>query len=170
MPLEFQPDNVFQSRKKLDAELKMISVKTAPLNQRIGDVNWFVVENVIGDQFQQTSTGTGVPVTRQWEAALNDVLSQSLMFKDSSTRKVSLLVEVQKIEMIGLVSIDYDVAAKYRIMDRETGTDIYSKTIQSIGTAEPGEAFVGSVRARIAFVRAVKANIAKFLSDFQSTL
>ncbi|BCB25724.1 hypothetical protein SKTS_06100 [Sulfurimicrobium lacus] len=159
-----------QSKRKFDAELKTITVKTAPTNQRTGDVNWFRVENTIGDQFYQTSTGTGVPITRQWETALNDALSQSLIFRDNAQRKISLIVEIQKVEMNGLATVDYDIAARYRLMDRETGVDAYSKTIESHGSAETSEAFVGAVRARLAFVRSVKTNIEQFLADLQTAM
>lgn len=170
VPLEFHPDMVQQSKRKLDAELRSISVKTAPPNQRMGDVNWFRVENTIGDQFIQTSTGTGIPITSQWEAALNDALVESLIFRDDAPRKVSLIVEIEKVEMSGLATVDYDVAARYRLMDRETGVDAYSKTIESRGSAATSEAFVGAVRARLAFVRSVKANIKQFLAELQAVM
>jgi hypothetical protein len=170
-PLEFYPDNVNRSGKRIDADLRSISVRTAPEEQRTGELNWFFVENTIGDQFIQTSTGTGVPVTRQWEAALRDALDHTLLFREGSTRKVSLITEVQKIEMRGIATVDFDVAAKYRLMDRETGEDIYAETIESVGSATTSEdAFIGAVRARFAFVRAVKTNIRKFLMSLQNAV
>ena len=165
-PLEFHPEVITQSKIKMDAELRSISVKTAPT----GEVNWYRVENTIGDQFAQTSTGTGIPVTRQWEVALSDALNQSLIFRDHATRTVSLIVEIQKIEMSGIATVDYDVTANYRLMDRNTGENAYAKTLESRGSAETGEAFVGAVRARLAFVRAVQANIEQFLADLEATL
>lgn len=170
VPLEFHIDTVQHSKGKLDADLRTVSVRTAPEGQRTGEVNWFKVENTIGNQFTLTSTGTGIPITRQWEVSLNDAMIQSLLFRESSPRKVSLFVEIQKVEMDGIATVDYDVAARYRLMDRETGVDVYSKVIESRGSALTGEAFVGAVRARLAFVRSVKANIESFLADIKATV
>ncbi len=166
-PLEFRPDYLGKSSKRIQAELKSVSVRTAPKNLQTGDVNWFKIENTIGDQFVQTSTGTGIPITKQWESALVDSLNEILIFRDSAARKLSLTVDIQKIEMRGLAAIDFDVDARYRLVDRETGEDAYSKTIRSRGSASSNEAFVGAVRSRLAFVRSIKANIQQFISDIQ---
>ncbi len=166
-PLEFHPDYLGKSSKKIQAELKSVSVRTAPKNLQTGEINWFRIENTIGDQFVQTSTGTGIPITKQWESALVDSLNEMLIFRDSASRKLSLTVDIQKIEMRGIAAIDFDVDARYRLIDRETGEDAYSKTIRSRGSASSNEAFVGAVRSRLAFVRSIKANIQQFLSDIQ---
>ncbi len=88
-------------------------MKTAPERERTGKVNWFFVENSIGDQFLQTSTGTGIPVLQQWQSALTDALASSILFRDEAPTKVSLTVEVLKVEMSGLTTVSWDIEARF---------------------------------------------------------
>ena len=167
-PMEFNIENPVKADKRVDVELKTITVKTAPKEQQLKEIDWFFVENAVGHQFIVTSTGTGIPVTRQWESALRDAIDQSYLFKDDAKRKVSLLVSVKKIDMTGLASVTSDVVAEYRIVDRETGRDLYRKDISFKGVAKTSEAFVGAVRSRLSFVRAIKGNIQAFIDDLKS--
>ncbi|OSZ41974.1 hypothetical protein BVZ31_07490 [Alcaligenes faecalis] len=167
-PIEFNPQQVSIAREKIDVELRNVAVRTAPEEKQTGNgVNWHHIENGIGDQFLVSSTGTGVPITRQWEVALDSALSESLMFTDNPEQRVSLVVEVKEIDYSGLATVSMEVFANYRLMDRRTGKNLYVQDIRSLGEARAGEAFIGAVRSRIAFVRAVRANIEAFLASLE---
>lgn len=166
-PLEFHPNNLQLAARRQPAEVRAVTVRTAPQAEQIGKVDWWELENTIGNQLVITSTGTGIPVTLAWESAIRLALDQTLIFPDNAPRKMSLVVDVQRVERIGLITVTYAVAARYRLLDRETGVEAYSQTIDTTGAAEVGEAYVGAVRARLAFVRAVQANIDRFLAIVQ---
>jgi hypothetical protein len=167
-PLEFQPSRFDKSKKQINAELKSLAVRTAPREMQTTGVNWHLVENTIGDQFSQTSTGTGIPVIRQWESALNNSLNELLLFKDSADIKFSITVDILGVDLSGVVTCTTNISALYKIMNRNTGEYVYSKVIQSSGSAETSEALVGNIRVRLGFVRAVTKNIQLFIDDFNA--
>lgn len=165
-PIEFTPDHIPYVRDRINAELRGVSVRTAKKEQQVGDgVDWYQTENMVGHQFVATSTGTGIPITKQWENALDTSLNESLIFMDNPAKRVSLFVDVKQVEWSGLATVSFDILASYRLMDRASGENLFTKDIHSKGSAKTGEAFVGAVRSRIALVRAIKANIQTFLED-----
>jgi hypothetical protein len=167
-PLEFQPSRFDKSPKQINAELKSLSVRTAPKEMQTAEVNWYFIENVIGDQFLQTSTGTGIPVIRQWESALNNSLNEVLLFRDSADAKLTLTVDILGVDMSGVVTCTTKISALYRVMNRNTGEYVYNKIIHSQGSGETSEAFVGSVRVRLGFVRSVTNSIQLFIDDLKT--
>lgn len=165
-PIEFTPDSTPEANERINAELRGVSVRTAKEDEQVGEgVNWYQTENMVGHQFVVTSTGTGIPITKQWESALGASLNESLIFTDNPSKRVSLFVDVKQVEWSGMVTVAFDVLANYRLMDRATGDNLYEQDIHSKGSAATSEAFVGAVRSRIALVRAIKANIQTFLNS-----
>lgn len=163
-PLEFNLANITPTQHRLNYELRSISIKTNPAGAPTGDVDWVRVESVAG----VASTGTGIPVTRQWEVALSDALVRSLAFTDKAQRTATLFVDIEKIKYSGFGTTHWDVAASYSILDRGTGETIFSSNVRSEGKAGTNEAFAGDVRGRLALVRAIRANIQIFMESLET--
>ena len=168
-PIEFTPERLPKVSERINADIRSISVRTAPQPEQVGDgVNWYRVEFLVGNPLFPTSTGTGIPITKQWESALNTAINENLIFTDNPDNNVSLFVDIKQIELSGIATAKTDVMAQYRLMNRATGDDLYTKDILSIGSASTGESFGGVVRGRIALVRSIKNNINKFLESLVS--
>lgn len=152
----------------LDAELQSVSVRTAPEPQRTGAVDWSRIESAIGGPETSVASRNGLPIKRQWAAVLGNSIHHRPLFRRHARRKLALTVEIQKVDMSGIAKVDFDLHARYRLTDCETGDDVFVRTIQSHGVAGPGEAFVGALRTRLAFARSIQANIAGFISKVES--
>lgn len=146
-PLNFSVPNVGVAGKKIDAELKSITVTLARPDEQKGDIQ-------IGME----------SVTPIWKSALEESLNRMAIFRDDSPQKVSLSVKVLAIDVPSFgASFTTKTIARYEIINRETGGIIYTQDISSSGTVPATYTFVGAVRARESINRAVQNNISQFL-------
>ncbi|MEB2870329.1 UDP-N-acetylglucosamine acyltransferase [Pseudomonas rhizosphaerae] len=150
-PLNFSVQGVEPSKRKLDADLRAVSVSYAVPSEQTGNV---------------PSDGEGVPLL--WERALSEAVNKSSVFDDESAKKVNLFVKIRELDPpAGGFTMVTDTSASYLLVNRKTGETILEETITTQGSVPPGYAFVGVVRAKESINRAVQNNIREFLSRLE---
>lgn len=152
-PLNFSVPNVGVSETRLDAELKSITVTLARPDEKTG----------------QLPAEAQHEVPQMWQTALVEALNRMAIFNDNSTRKLSLSVKVLKIDVPEFgAGMTTETAARYEIIDRETGGIVYTQDISSNGVVPFDYAFVGAIRARESVSRSVQNNISQFLQALET--
>ena len=151
-PLQFVPANVTISQNKLDAALVSTVVTVAPKAEARGKVD---------------VAGAEADVTELWKSALDDTLLRTAIFRDSSSRRVSLTVKVLKFSKSDVLGFGVTSIAKYELIDRNTGQVVYSKEIETAGRASD---YVGVDRVRKAASRSVQDNITAFVQQLETAV
>lgn len=152
-PLNFSVPNVGVSQKKIDAELKSMTVTIARPDEKTGDL----------------PVGMEQMVPQLWDSALTEALNKMTIFQDDASKKVNVSVKILKLDIpAGGLSMTTDTAARYEIMDRKTGDIIFTQDISSSGTTPLDYAFLGVARARESINRAVQNNITQFLQALET--
>lgn len=152
-PMNFSPPNVGLSQKKLNAEMKSLTVTIARPDEKTGDIPFWVEQMV----------------PQQWNTALTESLNRMAIFQDDSTMKVNLSVKLLKLIVpSGGLSATTEAAARYEIMDRKTGDIIFTQDISSSGTTPSDYAFEWRARARESVNRAIQNNITQFLQALET--
>lgn len=147
-PLNFSVPNVGISSKKIDAEMKSMTVTIARPDEKTGDL----------------ARGIEVLVPQLWQTALVEALNKMTIFQDDAAKKVNISVKILKMEPPAAgFAMTTETAARYEITDRRTGDIIFTQDIASSGTTPADYAFVGVVRVRESINRAVQNNISLFL-------
>lgn len=91
------------------------------------------------------------------------------VFKDEAKRKTNVPVEASGIDVPSFgASFETTVTARYEIIDRASGSIIYTQEFSSTGLVPASYAFMGMVRARESVNRAVQNNIAMFLQTLET--
>jgi uncharacterized lipoprotein YajG len=154
-PLSFSVPNVGLSSKKIDAEVKSITVTFGRPDELTGEVR------VPPIMIQQ--------VAEQWRVALQEALDKMLVFRDDAEKKVTLAVKILKFDLPRAgFSMRTGTAAKYEITDRSNGAIIYSSTVDAEGICPADYAFAGRARMIESANRAVQNNILQFLQALES--
>jgi len=152
-PLNFSVPNVGVSQKKIDAEMKSMTVTIARPDEKTGDI----------------PAGMEQMVPQLWQTALTESLNRMVIFQDDATKKVNLSVKILKLNVPGAgASFTTETAARYEIMDRKTGDLIFTQDITSSGTVPFDYAFMGVIRMRESINRAVQNNITQFLQSLET--
>lgn len=152
-PLNFSVPNVGVSNKKIDAEMKSMTVTLARPDEKTGDI----------------PAGMEQVVPQLWQTALTESLNRMVIFQDDATKKVNLSVKILKLNVPGAgASMTTETAARYEIMDRKTGDLIFTQDITSSGTVPFDYAFMGLIRMRESINRAVQNNITQFLQTLET--
>jgi hypothetical protein len=152
-PINFSVPNVGYSAKKIDAELKSMTVSIARADEKTGDL----------------PAGMETLVPQLWQASLQESLNKMAIFNDDATNKVNLSVKILKLNIPAFGgSMATETAARYEIVDRKTGALIYTQDINAKGEVPFDYAFVGVVRARESINRSVQNNITQFLQALQT--
>ena len=147
-PLNFSAPNVGVSQKKIDAEMKSMTVTIGRPDEKTGDL----------------PAGMETIVPQLWQTALTESLNKMAIFQDDALKKVNLSVKILKLNVPGAgISFTTEAAARYEIMDRKTGDIIFTQDISSSGTTPMDYAFMGIARQRESINRAVQNNITQFL-------
>jgi hypothetical protein len=153
-PLNFTPREVSQFSRKVDADLRSVSVTVAQDNEKKGAMDFTL-------DFSKT-------VPDLWRSGLEDSLNRSLAFSDSSGRKVNLRVKILAFDVPAIgITMRTDTIALYEVQNRESGEVIFSQEIISQGVVTPDYAFYGAKRAMESVNRAVQNNITEFLKVLQ---
>jgi hypothetical protein len=165
-PANFSVPNVGLSQKKIDAEMKSLTVTVARPDEKKGRLDF----EMVTEDFNGGGGALGGQVVPQlWSTALTEALNSMAIFQDDSAKKVNLSVKVLKLEVPrGGISFTTDAIAKYEIMDRKTGDLIFSQEIASSGTTPMDFAFMGIARMRESINRAVQNNITQFLQALET--
>ncbi len=146
-PLNFSVP-VGVSQKKIDAEMKSMTVTIARPDEQTGDL----------------PAGMEQMVPQLWQTALTESLNRTAIFQDDAPKKVNLSVKILKFNVpVAGASFTTEAAARYEIMDRKTGDIIFTQDISSSGTTPWDYAFEGAARQRESINRAVRNNITQFL-------
>ena len=165
-PANFSVPNVGLSKKKIDAEMKSLTVTVARPDEKTGDLDL----NMVSMDFNGQGASAGDLATPQlWQASLTDALNRMAVFNDDSAKKVNLSVKILKLDvpLIG-ASFTTETTARYEIMDRKNGDLIFSQEISSSGTTPMDYAFMGIARMRESINRAVQNNITQFLQALET--
>ena len=151
-PVNFAVPNVGYSEKKVDADLRAVSVSLAGPEEKTGDL--------------PAGAEVAAPL---WKAALEDAINRMALFKDDAEKRVNLSVKILAIDMpVFGASMTTTSAARYEIIDRENGDIIFTQDITTEGVVPFDYAFVGMVRARESLNRSVQNNIAEFLQALET--
>jgi hypothetical protein len=152
-PLNFSVPSVGVSKRKLDAELKSMTVTIARPDERTGNL----------------PVGMEQLVPQIWQTSLTEALNKMAIFQDDAAMKVNLSVKILKMNIPPAgISFTTDTAARYEIADRKTGDVIFTQDISSSGTTPADYAFLGVARARESVNRAVQNNITQFLQALET--
>ena len=162
-PVDFGVGAVGVSSKKIDAELKTITVQVAPKNRQKGQVDIQMLESA------GTQASSGQSIMAAWQTSLQDSLARMAIFNDIGTTKVSLSVTVLKLDIPAMgVTFETETIAKYELINRATGDIIYTSDVASKGAVSGTEAFMGVIRARAAGSNSVRENIKQFLRELET--
>lgn len=150
-PFNFSVPDVQASSRKLDADVRSITVTIAPPSEQTGPVD----------------PGTHI-ITDMWKEALQETLDRSAIFTDVSPNKVSIAVKILKTDIpkIG-ITFTSRISARYDLISRVSGAVVFSKTVESEGTVPAGYAYLGLTRQRESINRAVQNNILEFLTSLK---
>ena len=152
-PLNFSVPNVGLAKKKVDAELRSMTVSIARPDEKTGDL----------------PAGMEVMVPQLWQASLQEAINRMTVFKDDASTKVNLSVKILKLNVPSAgISFTTQAAARYEIINRSNGDIIFTQDIASDGLVPMDYAFVGVTRQRESINRAVQNNIAQFLQALES--
>lgn len=153
-PMAFSVPNVGVSTKKIDAEVKSLTVTVARQDEAKGDIPFWV-------------TREGVP--QQWATALIEALNKMTIFQDDAQKKLNLSVKILKFEPpMGGASMTTETIARYELTDRKTGDIVFTQDVSASGTTPFDYAFAGVIRARESMNRAVQNNITTFLQALET--
>jgi hypothetical protein len=151
--MNFSVPNVGVTQKKIDAELKSMTVTIARPEEKTGDL----------------PAGMEQVVPQLWQTALTEALNKMAVFQDDASRKVNLSVKILKLEIPSFAAgMTTKTAARYEIMDRKSGDLIYAQDIPSVGEVPWDYAFEGVTRMRESVNRAVQNNITQFLQALET--
>ena len=152
-PLNFSVPNVGVSQKKIDAELRSITITMARPEEATGDLP-LMVEQVVPPLLQP---------------AIMEALNKMAIFQDDATKKVSLSVKILHgyFPTSGLTFIS-GMSARYEIIDRKTGDLIFTQDITSTGSVPADNSLVFKASQRESINRAVQNNIMQFLQALET--
>ena len=152
-PLNFSTPNVGVSQKKIDAELKSMTVTIARPDEKTGEL----------------PMGMEAIVPQLWQTALTESINKMAIFQDDAAKKVNVSVKILKLDIPGGgFSMTTETAARYEITDRKNGDIIYTQDILSAGVVPMDYAFLGLTRQRESINRAVQNNITQFLQALET--
>lgn len=152
-PINFSVPNVGYSTKKIEAELKSMTVGIARADEKTGEL----------------PAGMETLVPQLWQTALQESLNKMAIFNDDAPTKLNLSVKILKLNVPGAgFSMTTETAARYELLDRKTGAIVYTQDIVSKGEVPMDYAFMGVTRARESVNRAVQNNITQFLQALQT--
>lgn len=165
-PANFSVPNVGLSQKKIDAEMKSLTVTIARPDEKTGDLDLSMVSMDINGQGRSAGD---LATPQLWQASLTDALNHMAIFQDDAAKKVNLSVKILKLDVPNAgVSFTTEATARYEIMDRKNGDLIFSQEISSSGTTPMDYAFLGVARMRESINRAVQNNITQFLQALET--
>jgi len=119
---------------------------------------------------QQRNVEANATIPPLWKEALQDALNRSLIFRDEVPTKVNLSVRIVEFDVPSAgASMATKVGAIYEVIDRANGDLLFSELVESEGIVPFDYAFMGEVRAVESWNRAVRNNIADFISRLEQS-
>ena len=152
-PLTFSVPDVAVSKRKIDAELRSMTVTIARADERTGAL----------------PTGMEREVPQIWQSSLQEALNRMTIFQDDAATEVNLSVKILKLAVPSAgAEMTTDTTALYQVVDRKSGAVVFSETVSAEGTAPWDYAFLGTTRSRESLNRAVQNNIKRFLQALEA--
>ncbi|AVY67191.1 lipoprotein [Xanthomonas translucens] len=152
-PLNFSVPGVAVSEKKLDAELRSMTVTLARPDEAKGKMPAVAQHEV----------------AQMWQTALTEALNRAAIFRDDAPRKFNLSVKILAIDIPAFgASMTTKTIARYELIDRASGAVVYSRDVTALGTVPMNYAFMGVIRVRESLNRSAQDNIGQFLQDLKS--
>lgn len=156
-PLNFTPSLVEAAGVKLDAALVNVTVALAS------------TKGSTGEKRRIDAGGFEAQVASLWKTALEDSITRSAIFTDSSNRRVNLSVRILSITVpSGAVVMHSRVSALYELIDRNTGKSVFTTQVDTDGRVSGDYAFMGATRSRESVNRAVQQNIEEFIQRLKT--
>lgn len=151
-PMNFSVPNVGLSQRKIDAEIKSLTVTIARPDEKTGNL----------------PAGMEQIVPQLWQTALIEATNRMAIFQDDATKKVNLSVKIRRLD-IPQFGVDFttETTAIYEIMDRKSGDIIFTQNVMSSGTG-PFDGSLSPVRQMESINRAVQNNIMQFLQALET--
>lgn len=151
-PLNFSVPDVGVSKSKIEAEVKAITVTLARPDEAKGDMPMGIEG-----------------ITNFWKESLQEAIDRMAIFKDGATTKLSIQVKILAFEspLFG-ASMTSKSIARYELIDRATGSIVYTQDIAAEGVVPATYAFAGITRARESINRAAQNNIKLFLQALET--
>lgn len=159
-PLNFSSANIGMSSRKIDAELKSVTVNFARPEETTGPLDLAWVDRV------DTQAASSQLVQQQWQSALLESINSMILFQDDATKKVNLSVKILKLEILNSIPKVTNTEARYEIIDRKTGDLIFTQNISSSGVISISTCFDTCVRRSLNL--AVQNNISQFLQALET--
>lgn len=151
-PLNFSVPGVGVSTKKIDAEVKTITVTLARPDEAKGDLPMGIEG-----------------ITNFWKESLQEALDRMAIFKDDAPNKLSIQVKILAFNMPSFgASMTSTSIARYELIDRGTGSIVYTQDISADGVVPFDHAFMGVTRARESINRTAQNNIKLFLQALET--
>jgi len=152
-PLNFSVPNVGVSQRKIDADMKSMTVTVARPDEKTGDL----------------PAGMEIIVPQLWQTALLEAINKMAIFRDDAEEKVNLSVKILKLDIPHFgAAMTTETSARYEIEDRKTGDIIFTQDITSSGTTPFEDSLLGVARQRESVNRAVQNNITEFLQALET--
>ena len=149
-PLDFMVENIDQSKNRMDAELKSLTVGFVPATQQ-----------GINDCLNPAVPGI-------FKEAIQDALNRSLIFKDDAAIKVNVSAKIVTCDLPAAgIAMRTSLATRYEITNRSTGDIIFNKVISSQAVVEFGFSAIGLVRMQESTNRAFRNNIGLLLLELE---
>ena len=150
--LNFSVPNVGASSHRLEAEVRSLTVTLARPDEATGNILAGAEE-----------------LLPLWKDSLEDALNRMAIFKDDGPMKLSFSVKVRKLNVPPWgASVESAVGARYELIDRNSGSVVFSTDVESTGHVEATYAFMGTTRSIEAINRAVQNNILQFLQQLET--
>lgn len=152
-PLNFSVPNVGVSSKKVDGELKSLTVTLARPDEAKGKM----------------PAAAQHEVPQMWQTALTEALNKMAIFRDDAPVKLNLAVKILALDVPNFgATMTTKTIARYELIDRATGSIVYTQDVSASGEVPFDYAFVGMVRARESVSRSAQNNIAQFLQALET--
>jgi len=152
VPPNFSVPNVGLSQKKINAEVRSMTVTIASPGEAKGVLN--VNANL---------------VPQLWTTALTEAFNKMAIFQDDAPMKVNVSVKILMFNPPGVgFSMTAATIARYEISDRRSGDIIFTQEFSSSATVPADFAFEARTRINESINRAVQNNITQFLQALES--
>jgi len=152
-PINFSPPNIGLSAVKHNAALVSTTVTIAGRSEAQGKI----------------IAGGEAVIPTMWKTALEDALVRMAIFRDDAPVRLALVVKILQFEAptMGLTMVTH-TAARYELIDRNSGAIVYTTDVRTDGRSPVGDDFMGANRARISISTSVQNNIADFLKQLET--
>ena len=152
-PLNFSVPDVGVSSKKVDGELRSLTVTLARPDEAKGKI----------------PAAAQHEIPQMWETALTEAINKMAVFRDDSANKLSLSVKILALDIPSFgASMTTKTIARYELIDRASGAIVYTQDVSAEGVGPATSAIAGVIRVRESINRSAQNNITQFLQALET--